>query len=185
MLKVYFLKIYLLIGALAESITESESFPYEEIPNFPVSTVEGHHGKLVFGRLGEIPVVAMQGRFHYYEGYPLWKVIIKCLISTNTSRISPGPVVAQACDSKFEKMKYVIFSFLPFRSGVEAKREKFCHSTRKALWFQQRVGKLNCFNVNEVSYEISVSLLRKVGSQVPSAYPAGYSVKLKIYIMHV
>lgn len=40
-----------------------------------MSTVEGHHGQLVFGKISGVPVVAMQGRFHYYEGYPLWKVI--------------------------------------------------------------------------------------------------------------
>lgn len=43
--------------------------PYEEIPNFPVSTVEGHSGKLIFGKLGKKNVMAMKGRFHFYEGY--------------------------------------------------------------------------------------------------------------------
>lgn len=49
------------------------AIPYEQIPNFPVSTVKGHAGRLVFGYLSGIEVVCMQGRFHYYEGYPLWK----------------------------------------------------------------------------------------------------------------
>lgn len=48
-------------------------FPYEAIPNFPLSTVPGHAGELIFGYLSDIPVVCMKGRFHYYEGYPLWK----------------------------------------------------------------------------------------------------------------
>lgn len=61
------------MGKLAESLSEKECFPYEEIPHFPVSTVEGHHGQLVFGKLSGVPVVFMQGRFHYFEGYPLWK----------------------------------------------------------------------------------------------------------------
>lgn len=61
-------------GQLAENIVDPICIPYEDIPNFPVSTVEGHHGKLVFGKLEGVTVVAMQGRFHYYEGYPLWKV---------------------------------------------------------------------------------------------------------------
>lgn len=60
-------------GSLAESLSNTIEFPYEQIPNFPVSTVEGHIGKLVFGYLSGVPVVCMQGRFHYYEGYPLWK----------------------------------------------------------------------------------------------------------------
>ncbi|XP_026762443.1 purine nucleoside phosphorylase-like isoform X2 [Galleria mellonella] len=83
------------MGSLAESIVDAESIPYEEIPNFPISTVEGHHGRLVFGRLDGVSVVAMQGRFHYYEGYPLWKCClpvrvmrllgVKTLIATNAA----------------------------------------------------------------------------------------------------
>lgn len=49
-------------------------FPYESIPNFPISTVEGHAGQMIFGLLGGVPVMCMQGRFHYYEGYGLAKV---------------------------------------------------------------------------------------------------------------
>ncbi|WP_091347991.1 purine-nucleoside phosphorylase [Anaerobranca gottschalkii] len=57
------------LGILAEEIEKAVKIPYEEIPNFPVSTVSGHAGNLVFGYLQGKPVVAMQGRFHYYEGY--------------------------------------------------------------------------------------------------------------------
>ncbi|KAG5680207.1 hypothetical protein PVAND_009732 [Polypedilum vanderplanki] len=59
------------LGHLAENLTEADSFPYEEIPNFPVSTVAGHAGRMVFGYLNGIEVMCMQGRFHYYEGYAL------------------------------------------------------------------------------------------------------------------
>lgn len=59
------------LGGLAEKITDAVSFSYADIPNFPVSTVEGHSGKLIFGKLGGKNVVAMQGRFHYYEGYDM------------------------------------------------------------------------------------------------------------------
>lgn len=62
------------LGSLAESLREPEKFSYDSIPNFPVSTVEGHAGQLVFGYLENVPVMCMQGRFHYYEGYPLAKV---------------------------------------------------------------------------------------------------------------
>lgn len=48
--------------------------PYAQIPNFPISTVEGHDGKLIFGRLGNKDVIAMKGRFHYYEGYSMQEV---------------------------------------------------------------------------------------------------------------
>lgn len=63
------------LGALAEILEDADRFPYSSIPNFPVSTVEGHAGQMLFGYLDKIPVMCMQGRFHYYEGYPLAKVI--------------------------------------------------------------------------------------------------------------
>ncbi len=62
------------LGALVHHITEKKYIPYTEIPNFPVSTVEGHSGNLIFGRLGNRQVIAMQGRFHYYEGYDMKEV---------------------------------------------------------------------------------------------------------------
>lgn len=64
------------LGSLADELTDFDAFPYEDIPDFPVSTVEGHAGKMIFGYLGGVPVMCMQGRFHYYEGYPLAKVRI-------------------------------------------------------------------------------------------------------------
>ncbi len=57
------------LGQLAEAIVVETSVPYGEIPHFPVSTVESHEGRLIFGRLAGRPVVTMQGRFHLYEGY--------------------------------------------------------------------------------------------------------------------
>ena len=62
------------LGQLASEITDKLEFPYSEIPNFPVSTVEGHQGKLIFGKLGGVDILAMQGRFHYYEGYSMKEV---------------------------------------------------------------------------------------------------------------
>jgi purine-nucleoside phosphorylase len=62
------------LGNLATQITEKEEIAYEDIPNFPVSTVEGHKGKLIIGMLGNNLVLAMQGRFHYYEGYDMKQV---------------------------------------------------------------------------------------------------------------
>jgi purine-nucleoside phosphorylase len=62
------------LGGLVKNIDIKHSFDYSEIPNFPVSTVEGHHGKLIMGHLDGQPVVAMQGRFHYYEGYSMQQV---------------------------------------------------------------------------------------------------------------
>ncbi len=83
------------LGALANSLENPDRFPYEDIPNFPISTVPGHMGQMVFGTLNGIEVMCMQGRFHYYEGYPLAKCSmpvrvmklcgVKTLICTNAA----------------------------------------------------------------------------------------------------
>ncbi|QEK11881.1 purine-nucleoside phosphorylase [Crassaminicella thermophila] len=83
------------LGAIADQIENKEVYPYSEIPNFPVSTVEGHAGQLVIGTLEGKKVVAMQGRFHFYEGYHMKEVTfpvrvmkllgIKTLIVTNAA----------------------------------------------------------------------------------------------------
>ncbi|WP_432401465.1 purine-nucleoside phosphorylase [Wukongibacter sp. M2B1] len=83
------------LGAIGDQIEDPQYFPYNEIPNFPVSTVEGHAGKLVVGILEGKRVVAMQGRFHYYEGYNMQEVTfpvrvmkllgVKTLIVTNAA----------------------------------------------------------------------------------------------------
>lgn len=62
------------LGGLSEQIESPVIIPYEEIPHFPRSTVESHAGQLVCGRLKGMPVVAMEGRFHYYEGYSMQEV---------------------------------------------------------------------------------------------------------------
>lgn len=62
------------LGGLVKEIEAEFVLPYETIPNFPVSTVEGHSGKLIFGKLSGKKVVAMQGRFHFYEGYNMQQV---------------------------------------------------------------------------------------------------------------
>lgn len=80
---------------MADALGNKIEVPYEKIPHFPKSTVKGHIGELVFGYLSDVPVVCMKGRFHYYEGYPLWKCAmpvrvmkllgINCLIVTNAA----------------------------------------------------------------------------------------------------
>lgn len=59
------------LGTFTQDIEIEFTIPYSEIPNFPVSTVQGHKGALVFGKIGNKSVVAMQGRFHFYEGYDM------------------------------------------------------------------------------------------------------------------
>jgi len=62
------------LGGLVKEMEIVTRIPYQEIPNFPISTVKGHEGRLIFGKLGGKDVVAMQGRFHYYEGYSMGEV---------------------------------------------------------------------------------------------------------------
>jgi purine-nucleoside phosphorylase len=62
------------LGGFAGKVEKTASLHYSEIPNFPVSTVEGHQGKLIFGNIRGKEIIVMQGRFHYYEGYPMQDV---------------------------------------------------------------------------------------------------------------
>ncbi len=89
------------LGKLVHEITIEQSIEYPDIPNFPVSTVESHHGKLIYGTLEGKKVIAMQGRFHYYEGYSLQQIgfpirvmkimgIQQLLISNAGGAMNPG-----------------------------------------------------------------------------------------------
>ncbi|MCK5456769.1 MAG: purine-nucleoside phosphorylase, partial [Melioribacteraceae bacterium] len=62
------------LGGLVKDIKIEHEIDYGQLPHFPLSTVESHKGKLIFGTLGEKNVVAMQGRFHYYEGYSMKQI---------------------------------------------------------------------------------------------------------------
>ena len=92
------------LGGLVNEIDIADIIPYEEIPNFPVTTVEGHHGNLIFGHLSGKPVVAMQGRFHYYEGYTMAETVFplrvmkltgirQAFLSNAAGGINPGYAV--------------------------------------------------------------------------------------------
>lgn len=88
------------LGSFTDDIQIEFTLPYNEIPNFPVSTVEGHKGALVFGTIGNKKVVAMQGRFHFYEGYDMKQVtfpvrvmkflgIAKLIVSNASGGVNP------------------------------------------------------------------------------------------------
>ncbi len=62
------------LGGLVKEIKIEHEIDYSHLPHFPLSTVESHKGKLIFGTIGEKKVVAMQGRFHYYEGYSMQQI---------------------------------------------------------------------------------------------------------------
>lgn len=64
------------LGGLVDEINITTSIEYQDIPNFPTSTVEGHSGKLIFGELGNKRVIVMQGRFHFYEGYDIKEITL-------------------------------------------------------------------------------------------------------------
>lgn len=89
------------LGGLVKEIDITHTIPYEFIPNFPVSTVDGHHGQLIFGTMSGRNIVAMQGRFHYYEGYTMQELTfpirvmrflgVELLILSNASGgLNPG-----------------------------------------------------------------------------------------------
>jgi purine-nucleoside phosphorylase len=89
------------LGKLSADIESVASIPYQDIPNFPVSTVQSHAGNLIFGYLARVPVVAMAGRFHYYEGYTMQQVtfpvrvmkalgVQRLIISNAAGSINPG-----------------------------------------------------------------------------------------------
>ena len=89
------------LGSFTDDINIEHTLPYNEIPNFPVSTVEGHKGALVFGTIGDKKVVAMQGRFHYYEGYDMKQVtfpvrvmkyigVTKLIVSNASGGVNPN-----------------------------------------------------------------------------------------------
>lgn len=63
------------LGGLVNEIEISQTIPYQDIPNFPVSTVAGHKGQLIFGTMAGKQIMAMQGRFHYYEGYSMQELV--------------------------------------------------------------------------------------------------------------
>ena len=96
------------LGAFADEFQEAVSIPYQEIPGFGRSTAEGHAGQLVIGKVEQVPLLAMKGRLHYYEGYSLEEVTfpirafktlgLKTIILTNASgginvQLSPGTLM--------------------------------------------------------------------------------------------
>lgn len=122
------------LGGLVKDIRIESEINYAEIPNFPVSTVESHSGKLIFGMLSGKKIVAMQGRFHYYEGYTMDEVtfpvyILKALGVKNL-------IVSNACGAlnpRFAKTDLMIMSShinLLFNSPLRNKRINFTDGSR-------------------------------------------------------
>lgn len=122
------------LGDYAEEIQIESVLPYEEIEGFPVSTVPGHKGRFVFGYVGQVPVVIMQGRVHYYEGYSITDVVLpirlmrllgaEILFLTNAA----GGVNPQFHPGDFMMITDQISSFVPsplIGANVEELGERF------------------------------------------------------------
>ncbi|MBX3185699.1 MAG: purine-nucleoside phosphorylase [Labilithrix sp.] len=83
------------LGGFADGLTDLVKLPYETLPHLPASKVVGHAGNFCFGNVGDVPVVAMQGRVHLYEGHPVWQVVhgvrvmarlgVSCVLVTNAA----------------------------------------------------------------------------------------------------
>ena len=107
------------LGALADKINKENTVSYSEIPGMPVSGVSGHKGRFVFGHIGGVPVVIMQGRVHYYEGYSMQDVVLpirimgmlgaKTLLLTNAA----GGINQDFSSGDFMVIKGQIASFVP------------------------------------------------------------------------
>lgn len=91
------------LGGIPDHCTEIDSFDYHTIPGFPVSTVHGHAGRLIIGKLGAKTVVCMQGRFHPYEGYPDWKITLPVRVMRRLGATSL--IVTNACGGLNETYK--------------------------------------------------------------------------------
>ncbi|MGX7108575.1 purine-nucleoside phosphorylase [Facklamia miroungae] len=150
------------LGDLAEEIVNPVKIPYEQIPDFPVSTVEGHAGQLVYGSLAGQKVIALQGRFHYYEGYDLETVTypirifkelgVKSLILTNAAggvntSFKPGDLMVISDQLNFtgenpligknnsQGPRFVDMSQTYSKRGIE-----LLHQTAKDLGFHLQEG---------------------------------------------
>ena len=107
------------LGGYAKNMHVEKEIPYREIPDFPVSTVQGHDGKFLLGWIGKVPVVVMKGRVHYYEGYSMEEVVlpvrlvkkmgIEILFLTNAS----GGINPEFAAGDFMMIRDQIASFVP------------------------------------------------------------------------
>ena len=118
------------LGELVNHIEISTVIPYSEIPNFPVSTVEGHSGKLIFGKLGNKLIMAMQGRFHFYEGY--------CMQQVTEGRQLRRETVF--CIASFDSVYYAFIQnsknidFIQFKELLNSSLFRFCtHSSDASI----------------------------------------------------
>ncbi|MBS7007335.1 purine-nucleoside phosphorylase [Anaerostipes sp.] len=126
------------LGNYADDIQIEASVDYHELPGFPVSTVEGHRGRFIFGYIEQVPVVIMQGRVHYYEGYDMTDVVLpirlmkmmgaKALILTNAA----GGVNDEFDAGDFMMITDQISTFVPsplIGPNLEKLGERFCDMT--------------------------------------------------------
>lgn len=179
------------LGSLANQLTEREEFSYQTIPNFPVSTVEGHAGKMVFGKIDNVPVMCMQGRFHYYEGYPLAKcsmpirvmklVGVTHLIATNAAgglneNFNVGDIVVVkdhinfmgfAGNNPLQGPNDTRFGprFPPMNKAYDAKLRKYAFEIAKELGIEKEMheGVYTCLGGPNYETVAELKMLRTLG----------------------
>ncbi|HLR20427.1 MAG TPA: purine-nucleoside phosphorylase [Tissierellaceae bacterium] len=153
------------LGGLVKLIQDPITIPYEDIPNFPLSTVEGHAGHLVIGKLGDKTVVTMQGRFHFYEGYPLSKVTfpIRTLISLGIQKLIVTNAAGGVNESFVPGDLMIINDHINFSGtnpligpNLESKGPRFLDMTeaysKELIELAQNVGKNLDINLKEGVY---------------------------------
>lgn len=132
------------LGGLVKKIEPDCFFDYDTIPNFPVSTVEFHHGKLFFGKLAGKKIIAMQGRFHYYEGYNHYNVTfpLHILKSFGVKNL----IISNACGAlnpTYRKTELMLLSsYMNFHFANPLRGAKFFYDDKPVKQFSQRLLKL-------------------------------------------
>jgi purine-nucleoside phosphorylase len=149
------------LGGLVKYIKKDFEIDYKQIPNFPVSTVESHSGKLIFGSLSGKPVVAMQGRFHFYEGYLHQRVTYPIYIFKELG--VKYLIVSNACgaiNSKFHKTDLMIitshinlhFTIPPIRNTDDREDKSKHFYSKKLINFAEGIALKHNINVRKGVY---------------------------------
>lgn len=192
------------LGTLVEEINNPIMFDYKDIPNFPISTVEGHEGRLVLGELEGKKVIAMQGRFHYYEGYSLQQITfpvrvmkalgIKMLLVTNacgalTKDLYPGALMIMEDHINFIGDNPLIGHnyeelgprFPDMSSAYDKELIKLAENVSKELNIETKKGVYVAVSGPSYSSRAELGMLRRIGgdtigmSTVPEVIVARHS----------
>jgi len=173
------------LGSLADMLTDSIQIEYDRIPGFPVSTVKGHAGKMVFGWYEKVPIVIMQGRFHYYEGYSLHQIVfpiyvlnalgVKTLIITNSAgginrKFKPGDLmiirdhINLLGDNPLIGLREIGERFIDLTSAYSPILINKCLKTAKALDISIQQGVYACMTGPSYETPAEIKMLSILGA---------------------